>query len=77
MKYFLLVSTLLLLGCIDNPMLEAKQDYLCRDKGGVYSYTYSLSNPMCQNGEIPKEFSWKEVKLPGEYYPKNRKEENE
>ncbi len=68
--------TFLSTGCNDtskDPMNKAKQDFACKDSGGVYSYQESLHlnqesrHLRCNNGEIEK--NWKGVVLTPEYYP--------
>lgn len=57
-------------GCYDtskDPMSKAKQDYVCKDKGGVYSYQ-SWLHLRCKNGEVER--SWRNAILSPEYYPK-------
>lgn len=61
--------TFLSTGCNDtskDPMNKAKQDFACKDRGGVYSYQESL-HLRCNNGEIEK--NWRGVVLTPEYYP--------
>ena len=44
---------ILLTGCTDtskDPMNKAKQDFACKDRGGVYSYQECLYL-RCNNGE--------------------------
>lgn len=56
-------------GCTDtskDPMNKAKQDFACKDRGGVYSYQLYLPL-VCNNGEM--ENSWRGVVLTHEYYP--------
>lgn len=57
-------------GCTDtskDPMNKAKQDFACKDRGGVYSYQDVLYLK-CNNGENEK--YWRRVVLTPEYYPK-------
>ena len=65
-----MLSILSLTGCTDtskDPMNKAKQDFACKDRGGVYSYQESL-HLRCNNGEIER--NWRGVVLTPEYYPK-------
>ena len=58
-----MLSILSLTGCTDtskDPMNKAKQDFACKDRGGVYSYQESL-HLRCNNGEI--ENNWRGVVL--------------
>ena len=56
-----------LCGCTPSPMDKAKQDFSCRNSGGVYKYTVTNS-VMCRNGVAERE--WGEVKITEEFYPK-------
>lgn len=61
--------TFLSTGCNDtskDPMNKAKQDFACKDRGGVYSYQDVL-HLKCNNGENEK--NWRGVVLTPEYYP--------
>lgn len=64
-----MLSILSLTGCTDtskDPMNKAKQDFACKDRGGVYSYQDVLYLK-CNNGESEK--YWRSVVLTPEYYP--------
>lgn len=61
--------TFLSTGCNDtskDPMNKAKQDFACKDRGGVYRYQESL-HLRCNNGEIER--NWRGVVLTPDYYP--------
>lgn len=66
-----LVSIVLLSGCSPTPMDKAKQDFVCKDKGGVYKYTV-LNNAHCRNGKGVS--YWGDVTLTEEFYPKPEKD---
>lgn len=67
---FIITSMLLLTGCNDS-MRIAKQDYLCRDSGGVYSYGGYLGFVQCLNGErYPVSTQdLRSIVLPPKFYP--------
>jgi hypothetical protein len=51
MKYSLLLMIVFLVGCTPSPLSKAKQNYLCKEHGGVSSYTYlSTSCTVCRDG---------------------------
>ena len=43
-----LVSISLLSGCSPTPMDKAKQDFVCKDRGGVYEYVI-LNTARCRD----------------------------
>ena len=67
----LLVSIILLSGCSPTPMDKAKQDFVCKDKGGVYEYVI-LNNAYCRNGRSVS--NWGDITLTEEFYPKPEKD---
>ena len=67
MKY-LAISFLLLSGCTPSPMDKAKQDFVCRNNGGVYSYSVvEIAN--CRDGTNID--NWTSAILTKEFYPKD------
>jgi len=67
-----LVTGLALTACNHNSLDKAKQDFACKDKGGVYSYA-EINNTVCKDGSYLR---WRDLVIPPEYYPDtNIKEE--
>ncbi len=62
-----LVSIILLSGCSPTPMDKAKQDFVCKDRGGVYKYVISTT-AHCRDGSRVR--NWYNVTLTEEFYPK-------
>ena len=60
-----LMTGLALTACSPSNMSKAKQDFACKDKGGVYHYVV-INNTICRDGS---EARWKNLILPPEYYP--------
>ena len=59
---------LFLAGCTPSPMDKAKQDFVCRNNGGVYSYSVvNLAN--CRDGTNID--NWTSAILTKEFYPKD------
>lgn len=50
----------------DDPLNRAKQDYACRDDGGVYSYMGTAFKVTCRNGTLKE---WTDLIITEEYYP--------
>lgn len=63
---FLLITTTFLFGCDASPMAKAKQNFVCKDAGGVYERYYLSELVLCRNGELRK---WNNVTLTEEFYP--------
>ena len=67
----LLAGSLALAGCHPerNPtdMQKAKQDFVCKDKGGVYKYMPPAYKAHCRDGSFVDD--WRQVILTPEYYP--------
>lgn len=68
----LLALSVALFGCDigGSTMHDAKREYVCRDKGGVYDHGFMLSKAVCRNGEFIDR--WWDAVLPPEYYPSAR-----
>ena len=62
-----LILLLLTAGCTPDSMGKAKQDFACKDKGGVYKYVRELSKAKCQDGTLVD--GWYDLTLTPEYYP--------
>ena len=60
-----LVAGLALTACSPNSLDKAKQDFACKDKGGVYSYAV-INNAICKDGS---DVRWRDLIVPPEYYP--------
>lgn len=67
MRMFIAVLSIALCGCSPSPMDKAKQDFSCKDGGGVYEYTVTNS-VMCRNGVRVR--AWEDAKITDEFYPK-------
>jgi hypothetical protein len=67
MKIVLSLLISLLAGCTPSPMDKAKQNFACKDKGGVYEYTIT-NKVSCMNGGYVT--NWGDVTLTIDYYPK-------
>jgi hypothetical protein len=51
MKYSLLLMVIFLVGCEPIPLDKAKQNYLCKEHGGVYFYSLSaVKGVVCRDG---------------------------
>ena len=61
----LVCATRLLTGCTPSPMDKTKQDYVCKDKGGVYRYTNLIRLVTCNNGS---KHEWSGTILTEGYY---------
>lgn len=76
MKFAILgIFVSLLSGCGNPPttMMKAKQDFACKDVGGVYKYRDPwYESVQCRNGELLK---WKGVVLSEQFYPEPEKKE--
>lgn len=68
--FITVVLGFLLQGCTDNSLDKARQDYACRESGGVYSYAETvIGNLTCVNGYKPDFKEYKGTVIPEEYYP--------
>ena len=66
------LACVLIVGCADSPMDHAKQDYVCKDNGGVYRYAKNkMFSPQCMDGTFGN--NWVGLTLTPEYYPKKEK----
>lgn len=55
-------------GCSPTAMDKAKQDFSCKDNGGVYSYSkISVDAAICNDGSVI--YNWKGVRLTKDFYP--------
>lgn len=63
----ILISLFTVIGCAPSPMSKAKQDFACKDNGGVYEYVSDFSNAKCLNGVDVK--NWQELIVTPKYYP--------
>jgi hypothetical protein len=61
------IVALLITSCTRTNMQKARQDFVCKDKGGVYKYANNPFKVMCRDGIYTE---WIDVTLPPEYYPK-------
>ena len=66
MRVFIAALSIALCGCSPSPMDKAKQDFSCKDKGGVYEYTITNS-VICRNGDGVR--GWSESILTPDFYP--------
>lgn len=71
-KFLIIAGLVTLTGCQPNSLHKAQQDYICSDRGGVYSYSTMLGNaPLdkvkCFNGQWV-DWSTTQV-IPKEFYP--------
>ena len=68
MRYLFVVLFATICGCEPSRMQTAKQDFSCKDNGGVYSYT-QMNNPVICNDGTSKS-GWSGVILTKDFYPK-------
>lgn len=66
MRVFIAALSIALCGCSPSPMDKAKQDFSCKDKGGVYEYTIT-SLVICRNGDGVR--GWGASILTPDFYP--------
>ena len=68
MKYLIIIITIIFTaGCTPSSLEEAKQDFACREEGGVYEYSSIFSDKTsCRSG---KEVMWKSLIVTEKYYP--------
>lgn len=74
----ILFTVVLLAGCTDkniDSMSKAKQDFACKDKGGVYKYVTVLHRAHCMDGDYVDR--WSHLILPKEFYPKTKETSDE
>lgn len=68
-KLLILPLVVLLTACVDS-LGVAKQDYTCRNDGGVYEYAHTRKGVVvCRSGIIYDSSEWRSKILPSEYYP--------
>ena len=68
--FIIAVLGFLLQGCTDSPLDKARQDYACRNNGGVYTYANNaLTQLSCRSGYRPNEEEYRGIIIPEEYYP--------
>lgn len=67
MKCLFLISLVALCGCETSPMDKARQDFVCKDSGGVYEYAPKLAKTLCNDG-VYKE--WTGAVITKDFYPK-------
>ena len=66
----LLIALILLTGCTPSDMTKAKQNYICREHGGVYEYTVGFFKLLCNDGSY---FDYnKSITITPEFYPKEK-----
>jgi len=66
MRMFIAVLSIALCGCNPSLMDKAKQDFSCKDKGGVYEYTIT-NLVICRNGDSVR--GWSASILTPDFYP--------
>ena len=68
MRVFIAALSIALCGCSPSPMDKAKQDFSCKENGGVYEYTATTGPVMCMDGNVKA--NWTGVTLTKDFYPK-------
>lgn len=67
---FALFALFFVTGCTPTNMQKAKQDFVCKDKGGVYLYArFTIGYAECKNGELVD--NWNSMIITEEFYPEN------
>ncbi|UUW39822.1 hypothetical protein VP14_135 [Vibrio phage VPMCC14] len=75
-KLIMFVGLLVLTGCEPNSLQKAQMDYICNNRGGVYSYSTMFGKTpfikvKCVDGQS---FDWdSNQQIPEEFYPKKEK----
>ena len=68
-KIYILIFAFAVSGCDISTMHKAKQDYACRDDGGVYEYATVFQGVRCRSGKFI--VNWSTLVVTEEFMPKS------